>query len=1004
MLWETLCIRTDHRYADPCDRQAIEAMNFKTQKLFGLPPGVDFPKALVDGFCAHFQSYPPDAMARSHIIVNTERMRRRVWQLFATKSDILHPKVHVLTDLSGFVTDLELPQAPSSLKNRFELIALIDKLLQSQPDLAARSALFDLADSLASLIDEMQGEAVDPAAISALNVSDQSGHWQRMQAFLTIAQTYLDARQTEPDKESLQRTIVTHLAEKWATDPISEPVVIAGSTGSRGTTLELMKAIANLPQGALLLPGFDFDMPLPAWDDLSDAMSGEDHPQYRFYKLLGVLDKTPDQVEHWHKAKPQANPRTALISLALRPAPVTDVWLAEGPKITDLGKATEKMTLVEAPSARQEAVAIALRLRQAAEEGQTAALITPDRQLTRQVSAALSRWDILPDDSAGIPLPVTPPGRLLRQVAGLLKEQLKTVQLLALLKHPLTHSGNARGDHLLLTRELELHLRAKAIPFPDAETLISWADTQPHRMVKDWAQWLIHCFIEQHHHDQNDFSVFFNQHISLAESIAAGCQPETEVEKSGLWAKKAGQEAYSVVQDIQSAADHAGVMSVQDYGHIFNGVLNQREVRDYDMPHPNLLIWGTLEARVQGADLVILGGLNETSWPKAPNPDPWLNRSMRNAVGLLMPERRIGLSAHDFQQAVAAPEVWITRSTRSDDAETVPSRWLNRLMNLLSGLQATGGPKALRAMQKRGEKYLAMVAEFEACKPMEPANRPAPRPPIAARPTQLSVTEIKSLIRDPYAIYAKRVLNLRPLAPLEQSADAKLRGNIAHRVMENFIRDWEKNPSKDQKQRFLELSQTILGEQVPWVVSRLFWQWRIQKVADPLIARETHRQQTAEPVAFERRGRLPIDGLNFTLTAIADRIDRAEDGSLQIYDYKTGTPPTADQQKVFDKQLYLMAAIAERGGFESIDPAPVDIAAFIGIGGQYKEQSAPFKDEPLESAWDKFKTLIASYQNTEQGYSARRALFSVKDFSDYDQLSRFGEWDLSDAPVPEDLT
>jgi len=979
-------------------------MNFKTQKLFGLPPGVDFPQALVDGLCAHFKSCPPDAMARSHIIVNTERMRRRVRQLFAVKSDVLHPKVHVLTDLSWFAADLELLDAQSALKNRFELVALIDKLLQSQPDLAARSALFDLADSLAALIDEMQGEAVDPAAVSALNVADQSGHWQRMQAFLGIAQTYLNARQSEPDKEGLQRKIVNHLAVRWAKNPISEPIILAGSTGSRGATLELMKAVSQLPQGVILLPGFDFDMPRAAWDDLTEALSAEDHPQYRFYNLLNILGLTPDQVEHWSAVAPEAHPRTALMSLALRPAPVTDCWLAEGPKLADLAKATEAMTLLEAPSARHEALAIALRLRQAAEEGQTAALITPDRQLTRQVTAALDRWDILPDDSAGIPLPVTPPGRFLRHVGGLLSAPLTTAQLLALLKHPLTHSGAARGDHLLLTRELELHLRKKAIPYPDTAVLRHWAASHPLEMATDWADWAIRCFTGQNNDEQNSFRNFFDQHICQAELIAAGCQPETEEESGGLWSKKAGQEARAVITDIKAAADHAGIMSVQDYRHIFNGVLSQKEVRDHDTPHPHLLIWGTLEARVQGADLVILGGLNETSWPQAPSPDPWLNRAMRNAVGLLLPERRIGLSAHDFQQAVAAKNVWITRSKRSDDAETVPSRWVNRLTNLLSGLTDNGGPQALDEMQNRGRQYLTLVDQFEACKPRAPATRPAPRPPLCARPTQLSVTEIKSLIRDPYAIYAKRVLQLRPLEPLDQAPDAKLRGIIAHRIMESYIKNWASTPPKDRVHQFLEISRTTLDQDVPWGLNRMFWQSRMQKIAADLITKENDRQRRGEPVAFERRGRLTIDGINFTLTAIADRIDRAEDGRLHIYDYKTGTPPTPDQQRVFDKQLYLMAAIAEHGGFEEIGPAPVASAAFIGIGGKYKEQIAPFDDEPLGGAWEKFKDLIVSYQSYEQGYSARRALFSVKDFSDYDQLSRFGEWGLSDVPTPEDLT
>ncbi|MEP5009936.1 MAG: double-strand break repair protein AddB, partial [Roseobacter sp.] len=339
---------------------------------------------------------------------------------------------------------------------------------------------------------------------------------------------------------------------------------------------------------------------------------------------------------------PPCPERNRLVSLALRPAPVTDQWLSDGPSLSNLEGATAKVTLIEAASMREEALAIALRLRQAAEDGQTAALITPDRMLTRQVSTALDRWDIEPDDSAGTPLQLSPPGRFLRHVAALTLHKLTSEMLLTLLKHPLTHSGDNRGPHLRNTRELELWLRRKGVTFPTQLDFELWAVTQKQE-VEDWLAWLS-AFCDLESQGTLSLSDRLTAHIDLAERIAQGPGDGS----GALWDKKAGQEARKLVDEISENAGVAGPVSALDYTDLFGAILSRSEVRDRDSGHPDILIWGTLEARVQGADLVILGGLNEGSWPEAPTPDPWLIRKMRHSAGLLQPERRIGLSAHDF--------------------------------------------------------------------------------------------------------------------------------------------------------------------------------------------------------------------------------------------------------------------------------------------------------------------------------------------------------------------
>lgn len=967
-------------------------------RVFGVPLGVDFPKELARGVQKRMHIRPQAELARVQLVLNTRRMQRRVRELFDQGPATLLPRLQLITDLSLGAAFADIAPAVSSLRRRLEITQLVSILLEREPDLAPRSSLFDLADSLAALLEEMHGEGVSPEALQNLDVTDESGHWKRSLSFLGIVQHYFDDAQETPDKETRQRLVIQALTRLWNDIPPQNPIVIAGSTGSRGTTMTLMKAVAKLPQGAIVLPGFDFDMPLAAWDDLKDPLTSEDHPQYRFRKLMDTLGISPQDVLPWTDTMPPRPERTKLVSLALRPAPVTDRWLSEGPNLPSLPAAMQDVTIVEAPSQRHEALAIAMRLRQACEDGLTAALITPDRMLTRQVSAALSRWRIIPDDSAGTPLQLSPPGRFLRHVSALFHQKLTAESLLTLLFHPLTHSGGSRGPHLRLARELELFIRRKGIPFPDTDSLQTFAATR--KEAQNWIAWLIACFIDKQH-DTQSLSDWLSNHLELAEAIANGSAPE---QTSELWKEDAGRTASSTVSELQHEAEAGGELTARDYSDLFGAVLARQEVRNPDSPHPNVLIWGTLEARVQGADLLILAGLNEGSWPEAPAPDPWLNRQMRLKSGLLLPERRIGLSAHDFQQAIAAPEVWLTRAIRSDDAQTVPSRWLNRVTNLLQGLPDQAGPAALESARARGTEWLELAQKMEEPGYAPPASRPSPMPPQKARPRTLSVTDVSKLIRDPYHIYAKRVLRLRPLDPLMKVPDALLRGTVVHSVFEVFVKQIREDSGALTAERLNEIAADVLAQTVPWPEIRSLWAARVARVADWFVEQERGRQQKARPAQLEISGKTSIPKLGFTLNAKADRIDLDELGQAYLYDYKTSNPPMPAQQKAFDKQLLLEAAMVERGGFDPLGPQKVAGATYIGLGATPKEVDAPLSDEPPDAVWAQFEQLISAYLEPDSGFTARRAMFKAQEISDYDPLSRFGEWDLTVPPNKEDLS
>jgi double-strand break repair protein AddB len=976
----------------------------RTPRVFGLPPGADFAHELVTGLKARLKDHPPDAMARVELVLNTRRMQRRVEAVFDSLGAGFLPRIRLITDLADPLDRTRLPKPTPQLRRQLELAELVRKLIDADPSLAPRSAVYDLAQSLGALLDEMQAEGVTPDDIAALDVTDQSGHWDRAQRFLQIVTRYFDPNSDAPDAAAVNRMALRLRLERWQIAPPQHPVIIAGSTGSRGSAFRLMTAVARLPQGGVILPGFDSDMPTSTWDVLrndvrnTEAMQGEDHPQFRFARLLDKLDLSHRDVAPWTNAPAPCPARNALVSLAMRPAPVTDQWLLDGPSLPPLSDATKSLTLLEAASPRDEARAIAMRLRQAAEENVTAALITPDRMLTRRVTALLDRWGILPDDSAGTPAQLTAPGRLLRHIAQLRVNGPTADALLTILKHPLCHSGADRGQHRLWTSELELFIRKTGIPYPDLAKLKAWKGAED---AETWLAWMDMHLLQSAQAGHQPLGDHVAQHLAQAEAICAG---STCGDASELWNRKAGETCRAVFDALLENSGFGGAITARDYADLVDNLLRAEEVRDRDAPHPHILIWGTIEARVMGADLVILGGLNEHTWPDAPPADPWLNRRMRQQAGLLLPERRIGLSAHDFQQAIGAREVWLSRAARSEDAETVPSRWLNRLTNLLRGLPETGGRDALKAMKARGDEWLELGRILEKPIPAHPALRPSPVPPVIARPNELSVTNIEKLIRDPYAIYGSKILRLQQLHPIQHAPNAMHRGTVIHKVFEEFVSDTAKNGVPITEETLLSVAHRILEAEVPWPTDRIQWRVRIEKIARWFVENERTRQAIAKPALFETKGGIDMANPPFRVTAKADRIDLNDRAEAFVYDYKTGIAPSKDRQLQFDVQLLVTAALILEGGFDEFSPRFVADARYISLAGDGAEVPAPLEECPPERTMAMLRSLIDAYRHPDTGYTARNRMHKDAFGSDYDQLSRYGEWTVADPAQKVRLT
>ncbi len=952
-------------------------------RIFALPVGCDFSKAFVNGLEARLNGATPEAWAQITILVNTQRAQRRLHEILAARGACLLPDIKVISDLGN---GPDAPKAKARFERHLALADLVGAFLEAQPELGPKPAMFGLADSLADLQDEMAGAGIGFEDLQQIDVQGLSSHWARNLAFLDILNRF-EANLPEQvlcGGEARLKAAVEALVAGWEAAPPNGPVIVAGSTGSRVVTATLMAAVASLPQGAVVLPGYDYTSPQDLWPQL-----GEEHPQFGFAELSARIGFDPAAVPEWHPQPAQNPARNAVLSLALRPAPVTPHWLDEAPKLAaSLPEAMARVSLLNAPDARAEAMAIALRLRKALALGQKAALVTPDRNLTRRVSAELTRWGIAPDDSAGHPGKLTAPGVFLRMVAAALGRSLAPVNLMEILKHPLC--GKVRGAHLALSRQFESEALRGGPLVLDLAAFAGWAAKV--EGAEPWLAGLQTALAPTENPAPRALKDWAELHRQTAEALAG----------AGLWEKEAGREVIKVFDTLALGDSHQALYNAAQYRALFSTVLERIEVRDDPLQaHPDIAIWGTLEARVQSVDLVIVAGLNEGIWPKLSGHDPWLNRDMRRQVGLMLPERQIGLSAHDFQQALGAGEVLISRSVREGEAPSVASRWVMRLQNLLGGME--GGKEVLASMEARGNALLALAATLDRPEGQPtPAKRPCPAPPLNARPKKLSVTRIETLIRDPYAIYASHVLRLYPLDPLVPEPNFLMRGNVVHDTLERFVTASMDGLPDDPAQLYDDCVEAALAG-VPWPSFRAKWRHHLRQAKAFFLESEAARRAQGQPFALEITGAREVKGQAFDvmLTGKADRIDIGAGGTAMIYDYKAGNPESLKKIKAFNVQLPLEGAIAEAQGFKGLKAQHVGALELVYLGKKTGIIRFEGDDPVMVDVWRRVVGFLNEYQLPEKGYAARLRPELISHDSDYDHLARRGEWADDEAPVAE---
>jgi ATP-dependent helicase/nuclease subunit B len=973
--------------------------------IYSVPFDKPFLDSLVEGLMRRARR-DPLALARMTVLLPTRRAARSLREAFLRASGgeaMLLPKMIQVGDLDpdelAFRSDesaaagagFDLPPAVPPLRRQLLLTQLVSAFARRAGEGLVLGQAAPLAASLARFLDEAQTEGCDFAGLAALVPSRYAKHWQDILEFLAIVTEYWPKMLEElgclDPAEWRNRMLAAQIAA-WRSDAPAGPVIAAGLTGGIPAVATLMECVAQLPQGAVVLPGLDVLADGALWEAVSKDPA---HPQHLMSRFLEKLDLDPAAVKPWvGEFAPSARGR--LVGEALAPAELSHRWRFIGRLDRDALKGLRR---IDCPGPQEEAVTIALLLRESLEQpGATAALVTPDRDLARRVAAELKRWSIDIDDSAGVPLNKTPPGVFLRLVLDLAAQRLAPLPLLAALKHPLAAAGMAPGAFREIVRRLELEVLRGPRPEAGIDGLRKLLP-EPARALHGLLARLeaaLGPLLAALATPEIALPALLEAHIGAAEALAAS---DEEAGPARLWREPAGEAGTLFLNDLLQAAAGFPALPGAEYPALFEALLSGPVVRPPYGRHPRLFIWGLLEARLQQADRIVLGGLNEGVWPPAPPSDPWLSRPMRKAFAMPPPERRVGVAALDFALALGAPEVVMTRAARVEGTPTVPSRWLLRLDTVL---RAAG----LEGELARDATPLGWQAAIDAPPgPPRPIPPPEPRPPLAARPRRLSVTEIETWQRDPYAIYAKHVLRLRALEPLDADPGAADRGMIIHDALARFLQAYPARLPADAAMRIAALGQQSFGPALARPGVWAFWWPRFLRIAEWVAAEEAHRRPFIDEILAEITGRLMLEGPagGFEITGRADRIERRRDGRIALIDYKTGAlPRTRDIAQGYAPQLPLEAWMIERGGFAPLRASVGEIAYWRLSGGdpagemRLLEPDDERRRDLIARAGEGLKALIAAFDDPAMPYRAIPSPDRAPLYSDYAHLERRKEW------------
>jgi ATP-dependent helicase/nuclease subunit B len=968
-----------------------------------------FADALVAGLIPRY-SEQRFGLARLTLLLPSRRTVRTLTEAFvrASGAGLLLPRMAVIGDLDldealGSILDpigagAEIPPASDPTSRWLRLASMLQQ--ESEYAAASTPALLRLARNIARSMDRLSVEGVPAGDLLSNRVRDLfpdlAGHWQEnTRLFATLQrkwQAELEER-GEIDPPERRNRLLDHAARRWRETPPPHPVLAAGVTSASPAIARLLRVVAELPKGGVVLPDLDLALDDAVWDALGVAGAPETlgdppfarddavtHPQYHLKLLLNRMGVRRDEVKPWHRSGASAAPpeRSRAISSLFLPPEASAAWIDLPPERRRLAG----VRLMECVDPQEEAQAIALLVREAlGQPEKRIAVVTPDRNLAARVAAHLGRWNIAADDSAGRPLSQTPAGRLFLALADCLGERFAPVPLLATLGHPLVFAGEQRAAWLENVRALDLALRGPR-PAPGLAGIagaIQTARKSDPALAAWWPEAAALLAPLDQPGETQPLATLLSTLSETAEALAG----------LALWSQADGRALAAFVEDLRSAsAEAATPIDPRDVSAVLREAMDEIAVRPPWGGHPRLAIYGLLEARMSRADLVICGGLVEGTWPANPAPDPLLAPPLLRALGVPGADFRIGLSAHDLAAALGAPEVVLSHAARDEAGPAIPSRFLLRIRAML-------GPTLLRS--SRAVEAVRLARAIDRGEAAPPYPRPRPNPSAGQRRVSISATALDRLRGDPYQFYASSILGLQSLDQLDAEPSAAWKGTAVHAILEA----WHEAGGD-----LGALGAAMLAEMSAHPFTKATWQPRLVRALE-WVAAETARLagEGRKPVLWEKTGAIEVEGIR--IHGKADRIDRIDGERLAIIDYKTGSPPTnAQVEKGFNLQLGVLGLIAARGGFVSLTGTP-DHFEYWSLGRSEKSGTGfGYACEPIREGQRRTGLPRAEFLSQTE-YFLRDALakwilgdepFTARlnpdlpSYGEYDQLMRLDEW------------
>lgn len=426
-------------------------------------------------------------------------------------------------------------------------------------------------------------------------------------------------------------------------------------------------------------------------------------------------------------------------------------------------------------------------------------------------------------------------------------------------------------------------------------------------------------------------------------------------------------QVWRAIKDLSDALNVVAVdLDVSDARALIADALAGVSVRGAMNDGASVVVLGTIESRMQTADVVILTGLNDGMFPSRGYENSWLPRALAQQIGLPSPDRKVSLQALDFMNLSCGTDVFWVRSGASGGVQTTESRFLSRII-------ARGG----KFDTNLGKDIIAAILEKDSPN-LSPLSYAPPSPP--ADWSDVYVTELEHLIHNPYSFYVKHILRLKTKDDYWLTPDARDFGNLVHEVIEK---------TKDYRAEILIAQMDARAHEILGRGSVLFhfWHKRFCEIA-PLVEKVFGQMPDGARAEIGASVKIPV-GKN-SERVVRARADWVWDGG--VLDIKTGAAPKESQLKEGNMpQLPLEALMLKSGGFKikTTKISQLPIMQFLQLkNGDVRliEYDAETTQMMIEAAYNKTQELFQIYSAGGAEYENRPN--SEQKYRNYDDLVR----------------